>query len=637
MLNPQSMVGRILDDKYAILSLAGSGGMAVVFQARQLGLERLAAIKVLHASVNLSKQGVERFKREAKILSALVHKNIGAFYGFGVLEDNSYYIAMEYVDGFSLRQLLDMGPLPYERTLKIIMSVCDAIAYAHQAGVIHRDLKPENIMILKGPDADIVKVMDFGLAKLVAPEFSDIEKLTVTGMLVGTAQYLSPELISNGKADHRSDVYSLACILYESLSGKLPFTAESPGAYIYQHKNQIPEAPSRKSAFGLPRGADEVVLKGLAKNPAHRYQSVADLQDDLKILLDGAGLKTNAYQSGEFHPPDPSKRNNLLVFGAGLFACITIILLGLLAFERNSKVDKSLHVAPKKTMGYSAMKQLVAEVNSSAKVSTAENLQLGFKLLQASRNAKNKEFETVALSRISEAYSKIGKPEKSIEYAKQLEILLGDSDGTFQFGPQFWRLQNLIQLAESYRDIKKYDSALAVLDKIDDLSKSGKLQLASLGRLNLLAVRISILKNQGDLKSLSDLEIQEEKLFASLPLDDKVTVIGALKNQSLIETVPAKEFAALQKLALERYERDDDPVFNLPGHLKRVEQIAQVMPDKEAREFLRRFYSTAKDAFQSNNIARYEILTAITNRSKDMLKQPEWAELRQLKQQFSPK
>jgi serine/threonine protein kinase len=635
MLNPQSMVGRILDDKYAILSIAGSGGMAVVFQARQLGLERLAAIKVLHASVNLSKQGVERFKREAKILSALVHKNIGAFYGFGVLEDNSYYIAMEYVDGFSFRQLLDMGPLPYERTLKIIMSVCDAIAYAHQAGVIHRDLKPENIMILKGPDADIVKVMDFGLAKLVAPEFSDIEKLTVTGMLVGTAQYLSPELISNGKADHRSDVYSLACILYESLSGKLPFTAESPGAYIYQHKNQIPEAPSRKSAFGLPSGTDEVVLKGLAKDPADRYQSVADLQDDLKILLDGAGLKTNAYQSGEFHPPDPSKRNNLLVFGAGLFAFITIILLGLLAFERNSKVSTSLHVAPKKTMGYSAMKQLVAEVNSSA--NTGENLQLGFKLLQASRNAKNKEFETVALSRISETYSRTGKPEKSIEYAKQLEILLGGSDGTFQFGTQIWRLLNLIRLAENYRDIRRYDSALAVLDKIDDLSKSGKLQLDSLGRLNLLAVRISILKNQGDLKSLSDLEIEEKKLFASLPLDDKVTVIGALKNQSLIETVSAEEFVALQKLALERYERDDDPVFNLPGHLKRVEQIAQVMSDKEAREFLRKFYSTAKDAFQSNNIARYEILTAITNRSKDTLKQPEWAELQQLKQQFSPK
>jgi serine/threonine-protein kinase len=258
-----NLVGKWLGN-YQILEELGRGGMAVVYRAYQPSLNREVALKVLSPQLAFDEQFVERFQREARAAAGLNHPNIVTIYDVGQ-QDSYHYIVMELLEGQTLRQLIEReGALPPLRTTRIVEQVAGALDYAHQRGFIHRDVKPSNIFV--GP-GDRVTLTDFGIAKAAWGT-----RLTQTGTLIGTPEYMSPEQVQGQEASARSDVYALAVVAYQMLSGQVPFEGTTPHAVLYK---QVHEAPPSLSSLrpGLPPALEGVLRRGLAKDPAARYAS----------------------------------------------------------------------------------------------------------------------------------------------------------------------------------------------------------------------------------------------------------------------------------------------------------------------------------------------------------------------------
>ena len=275
---------RLLGDRYELDGVVGRGGMAEVYRARDLRLDRTVAIKTLRTDLARDQTFQARFRREAQSAASLNNPSIVAVYDTG--EDLSTgvpvpFIVMEFVDGRTVRDLLIEGHrlLP-ERTLEIVSGVLRALEYSHQAGIVHRDIKPGNVMVTRNGD---IKVMDFGIARAM----SDAQAtMTQTAQVIGTAQYLSPEQARGERVDARSDLYSTGCLMYELLTGRPPFTGDSPVAIAYQHVRENPVPPSRLDP-SLPPWADSIVLKAMAKSANDRYQSAAEMQADIQRAASG--------------------------------------------------------------------------------------------------------------------------------------------------------------------------------------------------------------------------------------------------------------------------------------------------------------------------------------------------------------
>jgi eukaryotic-like serine/threonine-protein kinase len=275
---------RLLGDRYELEGVVGRGGMAEVYRARDLRLDRTVAIKTLRTDLARDQTFQARFRREAQSAASLNNPTIVAVYDTG--EDMSTgvpvpFIVMEFVDGRTVRDLLIEGHrlLP-ERTLEIVSGVLRALEYSHQAGIVHRDIKPGNVMVTRNGD---IKVMDFGIARAM----SDAQAtMTQTAQVIGTAQYLSPEQARGERVDARSDLYSTGCLMYELLTGRPPFTGDSPVAIAYQHVRENPIPPSRLDP-SLPPWADSIVLKAMAKSANDRYQSAAEMNADIQRAASG--------------------------------------------------------------------------------------------------------------------------------------------------------------------------------------------------------------------------------------------------------------------------------------------------------------------------------------------------------------
>jgi eukaryotic-like serine/threonine-protein kinase len=299
---------RLLGGRYELDGVVGRGGMAEVYRARDIRLDRIVAIKTLRADLARDQIFQARFRREAQSAASLNHPSIVAVYDTG--EDMATgvpvpYIVMEYVDGRTVRDLLQDGHrlLP-ERALEIIDGVLRALDYSHQAGIVHRDIKPGNVMVTRNGD---VKVMDFGIARAM----SDAQAtMTQTAQVIGTAQYLSPEQARGERVDSRSDLYSAGCLLYELLTGRPPFTGDSPVAIAYQHVRENPIPPSRVDP-DVPPWADSIVLKAMAKSPADRYQTAGDMRADLQRAASGLPVaaapptRVDMYQNTQRMGSDP--------------------------------------------------------------------------------------------------------------------------------------------------------------------------------------------------------------------------------------------------------------------------------------------------------------------------------------------
>lgn len=280
--------GSIIDNRYEIIAHIGEGGMGGVYKARQLDLDRIVAVKVLHTGLLTDSDTRMRFEREGRALSELSHDNILMFFQFGFY-DSMPYIAMEFLEGKSLRELLDENPngLAWQRCLSICISICTAMEYAHNHGVIHRDLKPNNIVLLQDPSPDFVKVVDFGLARNInAPDVTS-QHLTQTGALIGSVYYMSPEQCRGAKADQRSDLYAVGCMLFEMLTGQAPFTADNPIGLMHKHVTEAVEFPSQKSQTPIPATIRALIRKALEKDPEMRYQSMQEFAAALRKAESG--------------------------------------------------------------------------------------------------------------------------------------------------------------------------------------------------------------------------------------------------------------------------------------------------------------------------------------------------------------
>jgi eukaryotic-like serine/threonine-protein kinase len=291
---------RLLGGRYELDGVVGRGGMAEVYRARDLRLDRVVAVKTLREDLARDQTFQARFRREAQSAASLNHPSIVAVYDTG--EDDSPsshvpFIVMEYVDGRTIRDLLrDDRRLMPERALEITDGVLRALDYSHRHGIVHRDIKPGNVMLNRQGE---IKVMDFGIARAVADTQAT---MTQTAQVIGTAQYLSPEQARGERVDARSDLYSVGCLLYELLTGRPPFMGDSPVAIAYQHVRENPVPPTRVDP-DLPGWADAIVLRAMEKDPADRYQSAAEMRSDVQRALSGFPVSaqmrpTGAYAAG---------------------------------------------------------------------------------------------------------------------------------------------------------------------------------------------------------------------------------------------------------------------------------------------------------------------------------------------------
>lgn len=275
------LMGTVVADRYHILKKLGEGGMGQVYLAEHVKMGRKSALKVMNPGMNQDADAIARFNREASNASRLNHPNICAIYDFGETPDGLIYLAMEFIEGQSLTSLVEKtGALPPARAASIIHQSADALQVAHDAGIVHRDLKPDNIMIAKNRDGtDLAKVVDFGIAKAHS---SDAQKVTKTGMVVGTPEYMSPEQLSGDKLDGRSDIYSLALVAFNCLTGTLPFPSESAQeAMIARLIEQPKSLAEMKPDIAWPAEVQQVMDKALARDANERYQSAAQFGREL--------------------------------------------------------------------------------------------------------------------------------------------------------------------------------------------------------------------------------------------------------------------------------------------------------------------------------------------------------------------
>jgi serine/threonine-protein kinase len=278
-------LNRVIDGRYRVLARVGTGGMGVVYRVEHLRLGKTAAMKVLAPDVATKDEMVHRFRLEAQSVSKLSHPNIVQTFDFGQFED-ALYLIMEYVKGEDLSALLKReGPMEFSRAARLFVQACSALTEAHDHGIIHRDLKPENLMIFRRRDgSEHVKVLDFGLAKL--RERDESSSITTGKQVLGTPYYMSPEQVRGEALDPRADVYSLGATFYRVVTGAPPFQAPSPVGVLSKHVTD-PVVPPRTRApdRGLPREADEIVLRAMAKSLEERYASAAAFQEDLERAL----------------------------------------------------------------------------------------------------------------------------------------------------------------------------------------------------------------------------------------------------------------------------------------------------------------------------------------------------------------
>lgn len=316
--------GTTIDDRYEIVSSLGRGGFGAVYKAKQLQFDRLVAIKILDGDELQSPEGLARFEREAKAINALRHKNIVSLYSFGTWQ-RAPYMVMELIEGTALNDLLaSAGKLAPARALNIIKQVFEGLASAHAAGVVHRDLKPANIMVLgAGTQNEQVKIIDFGLAKLMPGYGVPGQKLTETGYALGTCYYMAPEQAVGGQVDERADIYAAGCIFYELLAGRRPFEADDNVAVMFQHLHNTPPPLSGNLA--------PVVSNCMSKDRNARYQKCDEVLADLNSIENVGTIHLAPHMVPPLNArsgPMPSKRvllatTSALVTAAAIFFFFT--------------------------------------------------------------------------------------------------------------------------------------------------------------------------------------------------------------------------------------------------------------------------------------------------------------------------
>jgi serine/threonine-protein kinase len=322
-LRADPLVGSVLAERYEIVRRIGEGGMGAVYEARHTVIGKRVAVKVLLEKFLEKPELVARLLQEARLASSIGHENIVDVTDFGTTSDGRAFVVMEFLEGESLAQLVIRdAPLPVERSLRIARQVASALGAAHDKGIVHRDVKPENVYLVRRSDADYVKVVDFGVSKAVhtREEGPEWQRLTRTGMVLGTPLYMSPEQARGGEdIDARADIWAVGVLLYECLTGEVPFRAHNYLGVISQVLTEEAAPPSRlRPELGIPVGVESVVMRALEKDRARRYQKMGEFERDLERLIAGdhnVGLPEPAAPPGPVPRPRTGQRWHLGVAG----------------------------------------------------------------------------------------------------------------------------------------------------------------------------------------------------------------------------------------------------------------------------------------------------------------------------------
>jgi len=333
------LTGVIIDHRYHVTRSLGEGGFSKVYEATHIQLRKPVAIKVLHAHLRAHEEAVARLQQEAAATAALQHPGIVAATDFGCLSTGQPYIVMELVKGNSIAHRLEAnGALPVAVALPIFIGICEAVSAAHARGIIHRDLKPSNILLVDQDGGLQVKIVDFGLAKLLMPDENHGHSITEMGLTVGTPDYMSPEQWAGMVVDGRADIYSLGCVMFEAISGHKPFAGQNAFSIMSKHVAEPPPrlgtvCPERQT----PEAMDTIIINCLAKDPADRYQTMEDVKADLVRLLEA--LKAN--QTVHLIRRDSHPRAKLLVpllVSLGVCGSVVLSVILLRPAERSNQI-----------------------------------------------------------------------------------------------------------------------------------------------------------------------------------------------------------------------------------------------------------------------------------------------------------
>ena len=277
----ERLIGRLMKGRYQVRKKLGAGGMGAVYLAEQVSIGRKVALKILHGAFAADEEFVRRFRHEARMAASLNHHNIVTVYDFDQGDDGSLFIAMEYVDGRSLSEIIKQeAPLDIGRAVRLGWQIAEGVGAAHGVGVIHRDIKPDNIMVVGVGEKEEVKLMDFGIARL--RDTGAMTRLTRSGVLMGTPAYMAPEQIEGGgEVSERTDIYALGLVLYEMLSGGAPFKASTPATVMVKQLREMP-VPLRKSRSEVPVAVERVVMQALEKKPQSRQRDMEEIAHGLR-------------------------------------------------------------------------------------------------------------------------------------------------------------------------------------------------------------------------------------------------------------------------------------------------------------------------------------------------------------------
>jgi tRNA A-37 threonylcarbamoyl transferase component Bud32 len=363
---------------YELLNELGSGGMGAVFKTRCAGVEKELAIKKLHAHFSADKAVVKRFKQEAEIASTFDHPNLVSVYDYGISSEGEPYLVMDYVEGKTLAQVVhETNGIDAGRFVEIFKQVCEALSYAHARQLVHRDLKPTNIMLVNSDNqVDLVKIVDFGIAKFMPEAPSYEQKLTQTGDIIGSPVYMSPEQCLGYKVDERSDIYSLGCVMYESLTGHPPFVGDNVVKTVLKHLNEQPAPLSvRRPDLFISKDLEEIVLQCLSKDPLQRFQSIDDLKRALNMVSDTAGGTRKRWKQKTAQArllAFLQRRRRTMVWSFAL-AAVAIGLLAV-AYKQQHDEDSLQHHVNYARLAESVLDQRAAAQNWAAALSEASGL-----------------------------------------------------------------------------------------------------------------------------------------------------------------------------------------------------------------------------------------------------------------------
>lgn len=292
----------VLGERFEVLGFLGQGGMGSVFRVKENKTGQIFAVKLLNPQLVHDEHSVKRFEQEAKAAMHLTHAHLAAVYEYGMGKDDTPYLVMDYLEGTTLEQLLSKeNYLDSGRGINLFIQICEAMSYAHLKGVIHRDIKPSNIMVTKPSEGpEYAKLFDFGIAKVLPNQAVDFTTdMTQTGDLYGSPLYMSPEQCQGGALDERTDIYSLGCVMYKTLSGRHPFEGKNFVDTVVKIVTQNAESLSSFPQSKLPRGLESVVLRCLSKDTKYRYKNAALLQEDLERVRDGKPISKIPEQAAE--------------------------------------------------------------------------------------------------------------------------------------------------------------------------------------------------------------------------------------------------------------------------------------------------------------------------------------------------